>query len=254
MIKLFHIGSSLCIHIDPCSLTRSGRHPASQPHGSCSGFTLVEILVAVMIFGILMTTLFSSFKSFILSSNMVKNNINHAVEVRNSLKRVVKDIESLYISMPPRYKKAEFDSVPDPFRFFCDEININGILFSRLRFASNEHIPLNGRDETGAAQIIYYVRSDGKDGFDLCRSDSLRPFTDMQNLICDPVVCRGIAGFEVKFFNKDKNEYSYWDSESDEFKYTVPCSLNIRIVLKREKNIVVETGLTLPVQRKAIDD
>ncbi|MBF0573969.1 MAG: type II secretion system protein, partial [Desulfamplus sp.] len=137
-----------------------------------TGFTLFEILVAVMIFGIIMLTIFSSFRSFVKSSYFIKDNIT-ASEIIGSISNVVvKDFISLRISLPPEYSKklssdsthstssnftdsnsanGKLDSISssslfdnsddkDKFRFFGDETAVEGEMFSRVRFASLAHI------------------------------------------------------------------------------------------------------------------
>ena len=104
------------------------------------GFTLIEILVAVMIFGVIMLTVFSSFRSFMLSDYFVKTSLDQADIVRNFTARSAADIKSIRISLEPEYKKPEFDTPPDRFRFYGDENFLAGHVFSRLRFVSLAHI------------------------------------------------------------------------------------------------------------------
>jgi len=222
-----------------------------QNSGKAGGFTLIEILVAVVIFGVLMTTLFSSFNAFIHSTSAVKDQINSISRNRNASQRILKDLAALYIVHPPRYEKPGFDSAGDPFRMVCDETSVSGSSFSRLRFASSGHISLDGSDAAGIARIVYYVRRNSS-GFDLCRSDTLSPFSDFHPSDCDPVVCRDITAFEITLFDRDGNDYVRWDSEAEVFDFTVPVSLNIRIVFNDGE--AVETGLALPVQRRPLEE
>lgn len=133
-----------------------------------SAFTLLEILVAVMIFGIIMLTVFSSFRSFMTSSYMIKRDMA-ASEITTSVADImVRDLLSLRISLPPEYsgdvsgeigsasgKRASGATIPDSkppfsgfaeddgrdkFRFSGDETVLEGDIFSRLRFASLAHI------------------------------------------------------------------------------------------------------------------
>ncbi|MBF0228428.1 MAG: type II secretion system protein [Desulfamplus sp.] len=141
-----------------------------------TGFTLFEILVAVMIFGIIMLTIFSSFRSFIKSSYFIKDKIAASEVIASITNVMVRDFISLRISLPPEYSKklsadstssnsgnftdstsvngnlsSTSDSIPpsslfdnsddkDKFRFFGDETAVEGEIFSRVRFASLAHI------------------------------------------------------------------------------------------------------------------
>ena len=213
---------------------------------TCQGFTLIEILLAVMISGILMTTVFFSFNSFTSSSAALKRRMAESERIRQSLRPLVRDVRSLYIALLPRYRKS--DSEADPFGFYCGQSHVNGRLFSRLSFVSRSHISIDGTERSGLARITYYVRAENDTTFSLCRSDRLRPFDDSDTL-CDPVVCRDIKGFKVKLVDTEKNQFTRWDSDSREFGYAVPCSMTITLVLNPKNTGRVETGIVLPVQR-----
>ncbi|MFO7751383.1 MAG: type II secretion system protein [Desulfobacteraceae bacterium] len=236
----------------PSNRLPAGGYPGvKQTSGQAGGFTLIEILVAVVIFAVLMTTLFSSFSAFINSASAVKDQVNSVSRIRNATQRILKDLAALYIVRPPRYEKPGFDSAGDPFRMVCDETSVSGSSFSRLRFASSGHISLDGSDGAGIARIVYYVRQSSR-GFELCRSDTLPPFPDFQPSDCDPVVCRNITEFEITLFDRDGNDYARWDSEAELFDFTVPVSLDIRIVFNDKET--VETGVALPVQRRPLEE
>ncbi|MBF0390560.1 MAG: type II secretion system protein [Desulfamplus sp.] len=202
------------------------------------GFTLFEILVAVMIFGVIMLTIFSSFRSFILSSQMIKTNIA-ASEVAESLSNIIfRDMLSLRVSLKEeRSRQNSASSAPndrDKFRFSGDETAQGTESFSRLRFASLAHIPFGKEinQAAGVARIIYYVRQSGEGGnnqFDLCRSDTLNQFDDFEGDECDPVMCKNITKFKLTYIDIKGDEHSEWDSESDEFEYGMPISVGIEI-------------------------
>jgi len=62
---------------------------------ACKGFTLLEILVAVLIFAIVIATLFSSFKAFIISSEGVKEDLLRTEKIATVYKRISLDLESI---------------------------------------------------------------------------------------------------------------------------------------------------------------
>ena len=103
------------------------------------GFTLMEILVAVLILGVLMTTLFASFNAFLSSSAVVTETLAQNERVNTLLGHFERDLNSLYITLPPRYKAPETASDTDPFRFQGAKEQISGLEFSRLTFTSMNH-------------------------------------------------------------------------------------------------------------------
>lgn len=219
-----------------------------------AGFTLVEILVAVVVFGVLMLTVFSSFRSFIISHGVVKSSLAKADKMRDLTVRIVSDLQSLRISLPPEYGKPDFDSPSDRFRFSGDEISVSGSVFSRLRFVSLAHISSGGDPRTGVARIVYYVRQNRDLTFDLCRADAIGRFDGIDNLSCDPALCRDIKGFNLKFIDERGNEHENWDSESDFFDYATPVAVHVRIeYLYLGKLERIETLISLPVSRSGMD-
>ena len=218
------------------------------------GFTLIEILIAVLIFGILMTTLFTSFQSFISSSTAVTDGLTQDERIRTLLGHLERDLGALYITRPPRYKKPASISDPDPFRFEGTQESVGGTLVSRLGFASLNHLSLGKKDIPGVARIAYHARSNDNNSIDLCRSDTLRPFDEPKEGSCDPVLIRNISGFELSYVDKEGDEHNAWDSESDTVKYTFPVSVKFKITLNTgDVPKIVETQISLPVSREALD-
>ncbi|MBI9092436.1 MAG: type II secretion system protein [Desulfobacterium sp.] len=218
------------------------------------GFTLIEILIAVLIFGGLMTTLFTSFQSFIFSSTAVNQGLIQDERIRTLLGHLERDLGTLYITRPPRYKKPESISDPDPFSFQGTQESIDGTLVSRLGFASLSHLSLGKKEIPGVARIVYYARSNDDNKIDLCRADTLRPYDAPKERSCDPVLVRNISGFDLTYVDGEGDEHSDWDSESDTVKYTVPVSVKFKITLNTDDAPrIVETQIALPVSREAMD-
>ncbi len=240
--------SSFISLTNPCidtSINTKMNQPLTQ-----AGFTLIEIMIAVLIFGILMLTIFSSFRSFVLSSSMINGHIEQCEKADMLMNRVIIDLQALRIALPPEYAKPDsssrsqistsvsYDNEMDPFRFLGGESSVNGVSFSTLSFTSLAHISFGQDTRTGVARIGYYVRPNSDNGFDLCRSDTL----DLSNRAgseessdCDPVICRNITEFVLTYNHVDGDEYTQWDSESDEFGYTTPISIHIAVAFKTGK-------------------
>ncbi|MBF0232323.1 MAG: type II secretion system protein [Desulfamplus sp.] len=197
-----------------------------------SGFTLIEILVAVMIFGIIMLTVFSAFRSFAVSSDMIRNNMA-ASQISAGIARVMtRDFLSLRIALEPEYSRPVSGGKTDDkdrFRFVGDETVGKSDTFSRVRFASLAHISFGSNKRAGAARIIYYLRPDNQGRFDLCRSDTLNRFDETDGNECDPVICKDVTMFKVAYIDTEGEEHSYWDSESDEYGYATPVSVLINM-------------------------
>lgn len=196
------------------------------------GFTLLEILVAVFIFAIVMTTLFSSFGSFITTGRALTESVEIQESLRCPMGVMETDLMSVVVRQPPQYKKNQSNAKADEFRMSGEVVSVEGQTFSTLMFASLNHIPPGGSLAAGVARIRYHVRANPDGGYDLCRSDNLRPFPDALSLACDPVLFRNVRGFSVTFFDEDGKDSTHWDSESRETGYAFPVALGLDITIK----------------------
>ncbi len=236
-----------------------------------SAFTLLEILVAAMIFGIIMLTIFSSFRSFLLSSQKIKTNIAVSETITSINSVLVRDFLSLRVSMPPEYTRQtlretslssgssslNLDDYNDKFRFIGEQVTEGGKIFSKVKFASLAHIPFGNyiKKASGAAKIIYYVRQDEEGRFELCRSDTLNSFDGNEGTKCDPIICRNITKFEVKYVDIKGEEHLEWDSESENWGYSTPFLINIEMEFQVIDSIrTFSTSILMPVFRKWQND
>ncbi len=202
-----------------------------------SAFTLIELLITILIFLIVMTMLFSSFNAFITSGEVVRENLKNTDKIATINKRVQLDFESLFLLHPPRYKKPAFDSDPDPYRFTGEETMVGQQVVSTVEFTSTAHVK-NGQDQRqGVARIAYYPRENDDGTFNLYRADSLPPFADDIASCSDPILFKGLNGFEILYTDFEGQEYKHWDSEDEEFHFTMPKSLKIKLTFGTEDKI-----------------
>ena len=216
------------------------------------GFTLVEVLVAILIFGIIVTTVFASHRTVFVSAPIVENNIDLYEMAGTCLGRIALDLRSVYITQPPLYRKPEFDADPDPYRVVGSAEG--GGSTPRLRFASLAHLPMEQSSRQGVAQIAYYETSAGEDLVQLRRADNLYPYPAFEAQGRDPVLCDMVKRLEVSYLDQEGNDYDYWDSESDEFEYATPTAIHFLIELVRNgTSAVFETRVSLPVVREGLE-
>lgn len=208
------------------------------------GFTLVEILIAILIFSLIMTVLFSSFKAFILSSEAVKENVLQNQIIQTVIKRISLDLEAIYIQQPPRYKKPGLNSEPDPYRFVGNE--------NSFFFTSFAHAGTRKGEKKSIARITYYIKENTDHTVDLYRSDMLPPFPEDRPSSCnDPLLCQGISGFEADFIDSKGDHFKNWDSEAEAFGYSFPASIDLKISLGTGgKKQVIEAFIKLPIERR----
>jgi general secretion pathway protein J len=217
------------------------------------GFTLMEILIAILILGIVVTTVLASFNAVFSTTEALESSSNIYEMAKNCLKKMTVDLESAFVALPPLYKPPEFDTPPDDYRVVGSAEDTGGMGFAELRFTSRAHLRLENTIRDGIAEIIYYIqaREDGQRV--LKRSDNLFPYPEFEQKGSDPTLCDHVKSLAFKYYDEEGTEYENWDSESDEFGYATPTAIAIRLEIE-EKGSVYEFGtlVKLPLHRQKI--
>jgi len=215
-----------------------------------AGFTLMEVLVAITILAVVVTTILASFNSVFSTTEILDENADIYEMAKNGMKRLTADLESIHISQRPLYKPPEFDQPPDPYRIVTTASDMDGMGIAQFRFASRAHISLGKSPGKGIAEIIYYVQA-GNDG-DLVLK--LYPYPAFEERASDPVLCKYVKSLAFKFYNPDGTESDAWDSDSDEFGFATPKAIAVKLELaKKASSHVFETMVSLPVFREKSD-
>jgi general secretion pathway protein J len=219
-----------------------------------SGFTLLEIMVAIFIFAVVVTTVFGSFRAVFSSTDAVGGDVAIFESARTCLGRMATDLGGLIVSDYPRYAIPTFNDPPDPYRLVGDTSDVAGSSFGRLRFASLAHLTLNGDSRQGVCRIVYYVHQRSDESLVLRRADHLYPFPDFEESEDDPILCDNILALEFEYLGDDDEMSDRWDSESADTDYATPRSVEIRLTVgtpSRPKPFT--TRVSLHVYRKAAD-
>lgn len=219
-----------------------------------AGFTLMEVLVAITILAVVVTTILASFNSVFSTTEILDENADIYEMAKNGMKRLTADLESIHISQRPLYKPPEFDQPPDPYRIVTTASDMDGMGIAQFRFASRAHISLGKSPGKGIAEIIYYVQAGNDGDLVLKRADNLYPYPAFEERASDPVLCKYVKSLAFKFYNPDGTESDAWDSDSDEFGFATPKAIAVKLELtKKASSHVFETMVSLPVFREKSD-
>jgi general secretion pathway protein J len=230
---------------------RKQKPVASRQHAAGRGFTLMEVLVAITILAIVVTTILASFNSVFSTTEVLDENADLYAMAKNCMKRIVLDLESIHIAQRPIYKPPELDQPPDPYRIVAATEDIGGTGFAQIRFTSRAHLGLENSAREGIAEIIYYVQSRGDGHLALKRADHLYPYPDFEESGSDPVLSKYVKSLAFKFYDQEGLEYDVWDSDSDEFGYATPTAIAIRLELaNKSATQTFETRVLLPLLRE----
>ncbi len=224
-----------------------------------AAFTLLEIMIAIFIFAIVVTTIFGSFHYLYARPESLKQELQNYAMVKNCFDRMVADLESLKITPAIFYKPPDMDSDPDPYRLVGDGYPANDPDLGRLRFASKAHLPLGKDTREGVAEIIYYLQeSENEDeGYLLRRSDQLPPFQPFEEKSGDPLLCERVNRLSFVYIDEEDEEREQWDSEEDNYAYATPRIIRIQLELltavepdEEPRSLLFETQVRLPLWRE----
>ncbi len=218
------------------------------------GFTLVEVLVAVTIFGIVVSMLFASFNIVISNVDPINAGLGDYEMAQNAMDRIKMDLKSLCLTHDSIYflPDMEGNDDPDRFRLISEKVSLDTRFFSQLRFASFEHLGFN-RKTSRIGIITYYAHPSKEGSIVLKRSDVAAVFydgTNENNAGNDPVLCERVRSFELFFMDQDGKTHEHWDSDSSDFDFATPYSIKIKLEIgDKERSNIFATTMVLPTQR-----
>ena len=197
------------------------------------GFTLIEILIAIFIFSIIITTIFGSYNAVFSGVATINESMGQSNMAQACLNRMTTDLQATWVETPPMYAKPEFNAPPDPYRIYGRTEDVGDSSFDRLRLASLAHLPLYDDQTGGIAEIVYYVQeTDGK--YVLRRGDRLFPFSsEFEESRWDPVVCKNIKSLTFTYHDSEET-FDEWDSDAAEFGYATPSAISISLEIGNE--------------------
>jgi prepilin-type N-terminal cleavage/methylation domain-containing protein len=211
---------------------------------SC-GFTMVEILIAIFILGLVMATVYVSYSGILKTSHQLEEEGGIYKMARISMERMIKDLSSLQAS------SGSFD-------FRAEKKTLSKREFYSLSFWSASHLVFGENEGPGRpAAISYYVQEDeGGGSFSLWRSDisGAKP-SPGKNTGGGFVICKNIDSWSLRFYDSKGQELESWDSSSlAEQKGNVPAAVKIELALVNlndpEKPYKFMTKVFLPVKKQ----
>ncbi len=225
--------------------------PQGGRRSSASGFTLLEILVAMSIFAIVTALIFGSFEGVFSNAEHVTQSSAIYEMADTCLGRITTDLTAIHVMQTPRYKKPDIDSEPDIFRVVAKNETMGGNTFTHIRFTSQAHLPTSGQFSEGIAEIVYYAQEEGGEGYVLRRADHLYPYPeDFKPAETDPILCEKVLSFKLLFFDKEGREQEEWDSEDDDYEYSTPAAVKVTLKIGEEESpYEFSVMISLPMHR-----
>jgi len=220
-----------------------------------TGFTLLEILVALVIFAIITTTVFGSFNGVFSRAKELDSDLAHHEMGVLCLNQMQRELKEIFIQRPPAFKPPTQEKSADPFRIVGDLSEWGGDSFGRLRFTSLARLPIDSQTIRPPQAVTYYTDETDGDRFVLKRavranddSDEFEPRSD------DIILCEDVLEFELIYLDAEGESSEKWDSGSDDQDYTTPRAIQIKLLLGSQSPTArFETTVALPVWRDPVE-
>lgn len=176
------------------------------------GFTLIEILIAIFILAIVLSTVYASYTGTFRIVRDTEYGDDIYSMARSTMEKMITDLEAVC-----KYS--------DSFRFISFRNEFFQREFMNLSFLSSAHLNLDDENLSGIADISYDVEEDSeKDGYIIVRRDELN-----KNREEEPekrgkgyILCDRLQSLTYKFYDSKGQEYDMWDSGSDAQKDKAP--------------------------------
>ncbi|MBT8343072.1 MAG: prepilin-type N-terminal cleavage/methylation domain-containing protein [Desulfatitalea sp.] len=228
-------------------------HRSRKARETTAGFTLLEILLAMVVLSIVMGLIFSSFDGVFSDAGHIRSTSDIHETAQACLQRLSLDLQAIHVSQAPRYTPPDIhDETPDIYRVEGDnETAVDGTL-ARLRFTSLAHLPLGGDTRQGIAEIVYYTQQAADGSYELRRADRLYPYPEaFEPSEADALVCDQVRSFKLLFFDRENREFEAWNSQDDDLEFSTPTTISVELKVGDETSpYEFETAVTLPMQRQ----
>ena len=203
----------------------SVRPPA---HYSCPrGFTLLELLIAITILGIVLTTIYAAYSGVLTNIRELGDDSRIYQMARITLDRMSRDLTSLQRSK-------------DAFVLQSEDGSIGKRSFEAITFWSAAHLVFDEGEVPGSpAAISYFVREDKDGGFSLWRSDVVQAKPDLNKKAEEGIIiCQKLQSLNFKFYNASGDEQESWDTESssESQKGRPPALVQIELTLANPRD------------------
>jgi general secretion pathway protein J len=212
-----------------------------------AGVTLLEVMVATVIIGIVSTLLYTGFSQTAANKRRIEQGLDREHEVRMGLERMVRELSMAYVSIHRNPSPALQTSLT----CFIGSDEGGG---SRIDFTSFSHRRLyRDAHESDQNELSYLLTSepDGSSQTVLARREQHRVDDDPQEGGRTQVLIADVAGFELSYLDPLTGEWlSTWDSNQPAMQPNrLPTQVKILVTVEDERGRerVYGTRASLPM-------
>lgn len=220
------------------------------------GFTLLEILLAMSIFAIVLSTLYTAYTGTFRNVDETESQADIYRMARIALERIAEDLESAYI--PPWALGQETEGkTPQPAPFVGEDAQISDRSADTLLFFSRAHLVFDEEEvDTTVARISYDVRQSeaGEEVFILYRSDTPGFEEGPEQGTGGLILCDSLHAVNFTYYDDKGRGYDRWDSSNEEFKDKLPVMVSIVLEFVNVRNpeapLKFVSGVVLPMAQE----
>jgi prepilin-type N-terminal cleavage/methylation domain-containing protein len=219
-----------------------------QSRKDTSGFTLLEILVALFILVLVMSLIYSSFTGTLTQIDQVEKEAKMYQMARITAERIREDLACSFL---------EPDGV---FGFQGNNEQIDGRDADDILFLSAKHLILEAKEENGPnpyvgpALISFYIMENDKEGdqgLTLYRSDTPVSEDPPEEKTNGLVLCENLFSFNFVYYDNNGDAYEEWDSSDGVWKDKLPSRVDIQLAFVNPDDpgnpLRFETGIAIPL-------
>jgi general secretion pathway protein J len=192
-----------------------------------AGFTLLEILIAMAIFALVISSLYGAYSGTLETTEMVESARDVDQAARLALMQMADDFSSLY------YRKAEGENESSPFQF-QGGMEAEGEGGTVVEFASTAHLGFDVSFPSLRINRVSYVlekQADSERYYRLIRTEL--PFVDLSGEREETAVelADTVESLTLTYLNEDGETLSQWNSTAEETEGLLPRLVHIRLQL-----------------------
>lgn len=205
-----------------------------QDSGGKKGFTLLEILIAVFLSGIILSTIFVSYTGTFRIIEDTGSQTDVYAMARTAMERILEDLGSVYVPQGKSDDTTGIGRVP----FTGSEKEIGGNRFTSLRFISTAHLDFE-KNQTfpEPAEIAYFVReAAGEKMLALYRSDTPMQQSSPEEGSGGLLLCDGLSNFKCTYYDAGGIEQESWGATDKSSKEIIPAMVSIYLEFKNNSN------------------
>ena len=198
-----------------------------------SGFTLLEIVIAIAILAVVLSSLYGAYISSVEATERVENARGVEQAARLALLQMADDFKSLY------YEEVKGDLEASPYRLVSGDMEAGEDARTIVEFASTSHL---GFDVTfpnpSVNRVLYLLEEQPEEGQQHRLVRRERPAAQLSGGVEETslVLVEGVEELALEYLDAEGQVASEWDSSTSETGDSLPRLVRIRLQIATSKS------------------